>query len=224
MTEATNNAAPPAAELAAPSPEAAAARAEHAALMADPQFVAKFNSKDPVVAGEALAQSQRLNRIGFPGETQTAHAYVQHDSAAPSDPRDGPPATPSEYRFDYAPGATVDAARDAEYRDLLHSAGLPTHVAKVAFDALNRAAAEAAAGKFPTPAELELQARSGEARLRSMWGDAFEQKVTAAKSVLKAMPPDKCARLIQLLDRTGVGNNVMLVTQLATLGEMRGLK
>lgn len=209
----------PAAAPQAGTPEAMQALA---AAKADPAFIEAYLSGDEA----AKAKMTELQTAAHPGH-QPDDVSARFDVAAAVagaeqegmtqdiPPPEPPPASPSLYKFDYMPGEKIDAAVDAEVRGLMHEAALPQSLASYLFKEASKITA------LPDPATIELQKRSAEFQLRTRWGSDYDAKLAAAKSVLKSLPPAKYARAIAILDRTGLGNNVLLVARLAALGEQR---
>lgn len=192
------------------TPEVEAARGAIAAKKTDPAFGKLFASGDAA----ARAEMSRLHVAGYPDAPPAA------DAPPPAAPpaADAPPADPKLYKLDYAHGQEINRALDTEARGLFHDMGLPQPVAKLASDLLQKA--EARESRF-TDAELKLQAAASEFKLRSMFGVRYQAKMDAARSVIKSLPAEKYKRVVLWLDRSGVGNDPLLITQLATLAEQR---
>ncbi len=194
------------------------ARAELAAKKSDAGFIAKYLSGDAAAKAE-MARLQQAAHPGDIGDGKSLQAEGRPEAAA--DAMDDVPASPAKYQFEYR-GGEVDRALDSEARELFHGAGLPNTLAKQFFDGYEKIVAEVKkTGKAPSPVEIELGARSAEAKLQGMWGDKYPQKIEAARSVLKALPPEQYERAIAILDRTGLGNNAALIANLAAFAERR---
>jgi hypothetical protein len=75
-----------------------------------------------------------------------------------------------------------------------------------------------------TPHSIALQRQKSEYALRTIWKDQYEMKVQAAQSVLFSLPSDKRERVMQLLRASGVGNDTVLVSQLASLAQHKAAR
>ena len=171
----------------------------------------------------ARAEIARLEKIEA-GEAPDAGDDGK--TAAPGEVTDMPPSSPNLYQLPYetVPGE-LDKAMDAEGRELFHAAGLPNDLARHIFKSWNSLAARIdATGNLPSPIDVELGARAAEATLRRVWGGEYDAKMEAAQSVLKALPPEKYERAMDILNHTGIGNDQYLVMRLAGLGERRAAK
>ena len=119
-----------------------------------------------------------------------------------------PPADPKDYRFDPAPhGASYDAVLDRKARGWFHQAGMPQWLARNIVREWNRTI------ERPPVAE---NAVATEQSLRQRWGDAYEDKIAAAQSLVRSLKSDE---VTELLDWSGLANSEYLIRQLVALIE-----
>jgi hypothetical protein len=112
-----------------------------------------------------------------------------------------PPAEPD--RLPHPPaGLQWDAAAAMDVYQAVERAGLP----KTEFHQGLALAAQLAAGPMPTAEEAE-------AELRAKWGEDYDTKLKAARTVAKRLP----ARVLDHLDDSGLGNHPTLIQHLAEL-------
>lgn len=196
----------PADRSAAATPEQA--RSEIERLRTDPQFVARYTSGDKA----ALEQMNRLQEQG--AAPRDGGGALSASKAAATEDSIRAPATPDLYTFQ--PPADVDTELEAEARQLMHGMGLPQPVAAYAYDAWNRAAQNP-----QDELSRSVAHANAESQLRAAWGDKYEQQVSAARSVIDALPASQRSRALELLDCTGLGDDPILIKQLATIAGAR---
>lgn len=203
------------------TPAEAAARIEEIPL--DRGFLTAL--QDPMHPGHrsAVAQRKALYATAFgpvavdgPSSRETSHELVPQGTpdAETSDTFFVPPADPKEYRFDPAPrGAPYDAVLDRKARGWFHQAGVPQWLARNIVREWNRTV-ERQPGVDHTTDEAVATERS----LRQSWGNAYEQKITAAQSLVRSLKSDE---VTTLLDQSGLANSEYLIRQLVALTESR---
>ena len=124
------------------------------------------------------------------------------------------PAAPEDYRFDPVPPSLQhDADLEEKARGWFHEAGAPPWLARNVAREWNRALEN-----LPDEARQAEDAAATEKSLRRLWGDAYDGKIAAARSVVEALKSDD---VFGLLDRSGLANNEYLIRQLASLAEHR---
>jgi hypothetical protein len=171
-----------------------------------------------------------LQNPGHPGhKAATAHrrslyaaAYARDDDGGPAVPeRDAPanalytaPEDSKEYCFDAAPhGVPYDTELEQKARGWFHQAGLPQWLARNIVLEWNRAIERA-----PNSERVAGDAATTERALRQCWGDAYEERIVAARSLVRSLNSEEA---IALLDRSGLANNEYIIRQLAALAESR---
>jgi hypothetical protein len=70
----------------------------------------------------------------------------------------------------------------------------------------------------PDAGRIADKAASTERALRKSWGEAYERKIAAARSLILSVESDEVS---ELLDRSGLANSEYLIRQLAALTESR---
>ena len=179
--------------------------------------------QDPAHPGHKAASTRRRSLYAKAyGETNT-----EDDNARPSEERNhggqpiadereffAPPADPKDYRFDPSPhGLPHDIALEQKARGWFHQAGLPQWLARNVAREWNRTLE-----RQPDPRQIAGAAAATERSLRRTWGDRYESKIDAARSLVRSLKSDEVANL---LDRSGLANNEYLIRQLVALAESR---
>jgi hypothetical protein len=127
-----------------------------------------------------------------------------------------PPKSPAHYKFEYAPHGEIDPAFDRLARDWMYQAELPASwSSEIARDYQRRAA------KPPSDVELAEERAAVLARLRKHWGEATDGKLAQVRDLVHGIGDD---RLIETLNRSGIGNNEWLIRQLAIFADRKAVK
>ena len=71
---------------------------------------------------------------------------------------------------------------------------------------------------------IELERQKSEYALRGLWKDQYEAKIQAVQSVVHNLPPEKRERVMQLLGDSGLGNDTVLLSHLASLAQHRATR
>jgi hypothetical protein len=133
------------------------------------------------------------------------------------------PAEGKPYEFDYTGVPEINSAFVNEMQGLCRDLALPGWLARYVSKQYVKAEAAHRAGQL-TPHSIALQRQKSEYALRTIWKDQYEMKVQAAQSVLFSLPSDKRERVMQLLRASGVGNDTVLVSQLASLAQHKAAR
>jgi hypothetical protein len=177
----------------------------------------------------ALKQYRALAASAFPDAEVKADAQPDPEAmpdplttamtAAMGDvPKDG-----SGYVIEHPHGTQMTpeiASFESGVRGLMHEMQLPAHLGRFAW---NRAS-ELTKNGLPDVETVNRMGDEAEAVLRKDWGDAYESRLAAANSIIKALPAEKAAAVKQLLRVTGLGNDVRTIMQFALLAEHRAGK
>lgn len=132
------------------------------------------------------------------------------------------PAEGKPYEFDYGTGE-IDPKFVNEAQGLCRAMELPQWLAKYTSKQYVKAESALKAGRL-TQADIELAHSKAEFQLRGLWGDQYEAKVRAAQSTIRHLPADKQARVVDILSVTGLGNDPLLISHLATLAQHRAAR
>jgi hypothetical protein len=206
------------------SMSADAARRALEGAKGDDAFVRRYLDGDR----EAFATMQRLMQAAYPdgGPGETADESANLAPKAPAAPAgDGggeampdwllkagdagfaPPKSPAHYQFDYALNAEIDPEFDRTARDWMYKAGLPAGWSTQISREYQRRAA-----KPPSDAEVAQEREAVLGRLRQDWGDATDAKLAQVRDLVHGLGDD---RLIETLNRSGLGNDEWLIRQFA---------
>jgi hypothetical protein len=142
---------------------------------------------------------------------------AEHDSYMDV-PRDGRP-----YEFDYSGAHEINSGFVNEMQGLCRDMALPGWLAKYMSKQYVKAEAAYNAGQL-TRANLALQRSKAEFALRGLWKDQYAAKMQAARSVVLSLPAEKRDRVMQLLDSSGMGNDTVLLSHLATFAQHRAAR
>ena len=139
----------------------------------------------------------------------------------------GRPEKPDGYEFPELPGRLMDGMEPA-IRDAFHQAGLSATQAKATMGLYGTLVQQAQQQRIAKANEIEAAVV---ADLQKEWGDAFDERVTAANRVINEIGGEDLARWFQtteLADGTRIGLHPQLTRLLAELGtriaEPTGLK
>ena len=168
--------------------------------------------QDPAHPGHSAASAHRndLYARAYGGDQTLDGDDVSADNTFLKEP-----AAPEDYRFDPVPPSLPhDVQLEQKARGWFHEAGAPPWLARNVAREWNRALEDP-----PDEARQAADAAATEKSLRRLWGDAYDSKVAAARSVVDALKSDDVPAL---LDRSGLANNEYLIRQLAALVEHRG--
>ena len=208
--------------------EQAAAVDEVRTLSKDPDFARRFAAGDADAVRQFREVHERGTKSTGAPAPKPAAALTEDPAQQPAAPNYAPhpdadfnvPANPNGYQFNYSglrqQGVDPNFAVDSEARGLLHEARIPQDVASRMFDLYNAAALDP-----PSEQKNRQQMVVAEAVLRKQWGADFDTKVTAARSVLDALPADKRERAYQFLEASGIGNDPYVIRRLADVAELR---
>jgi hypothetical protein len=215
----------PAPNGAQPTPEQIqqAAFAEQRRLAADPDFAKAFANGDH--NARARWNELRGQAIGADSVLAARPALASapdYNTTADADIF-APPSGPHGYSETLDRNQVKTRADEAKLEQLdigirkaLHAAGLDSGTGNYIIGALNRVAREQ-----PKPDAIAVRhARNIEA-LRERWGDGFEAKLNAARTVLQGIPEADRKGFIKLLDASGLGADQWLTQRLAAIGEYR---
>ena len=197
------------------------ARAKEAALMADPAFMARWHAGDRA----AHAELSKVIEEAYPGETDGRGMSIDED-AQPAATDEDVPSEPGRYQLDYSTVVgELNQPLDTEFRQMAHAAKLPEPIARHAFKFWNKAVADAKkTGKGLSDVDLQLKTQSTAAKLQHRWGDQYQVKLDAAKSIIHALPEAQRARAMLMLERSGLGADEHFIIQLADLAERKAAR
>jgi hypothetical protein len=130
------------------------------------------------------------------------------------------PAEGRRYEFDYSNVPEINNAFVGEMDSLCRQMELPGWLARYMGKAYVKAEAAHRAGQL-TQANMALQRSKAEYALRTLWKDEYVPKMKAARSVVLSLPAEKRDRVMQLLDDSGLGNDTVLLSHLATFAQHR---
>jgi hypothetical protein len=133
------------------------------------------------------------------------------------------PAEGQPYEFDYSGAPEINSGFVNEMQGLCRDMALPGWLAKYMSKQYVKAEAAYNAGQL-TQANLALQRSKAEFTLRGLWKDQYVAKMQAARSVVLSLPAEKRDRVMQLLDGSGMGNDVVLLSHLATFAQHRAAR
>ncbi|MEM9683123.1 MAG: hypothetical protein AAF942_07645 [Pseudomonadota bacterium] len=185
------------------------ARAEIDRLPLDADMMAAL--QDPAHPGHKAASAHRNDLYA----RAYGDAVVDGGESAFEDSFLSEPTAPEDYRFDPVPPSLQhDADLERQARGWFHEAGAPHWLARNVAREWNRALENP-----PDDARQAADAAATEKSLRRLWGDEYDGKIAAARSVVQALKNDDA---LALLDRSGLANSEYLIRQLAALAEHRG--
>lgn len=191
-----------------------AARAEVAAMKADPAFMARWRANE----GDARAKLADAIKRGHPGDLGDGKRVPGDGGEDVAGALEGVPSHPAQYQFQYD-GREVDPAFDRPLRMFCFHAQMDNSLARTVHEAHMRASSQQ--GERPTEASVEIQARTTEAQLRKLWGDeTYETKIGAARALLKALPRGAYGWWLQTIGAApGLGNDPIVIARLAAHAE-----
>jgi hypothetical protein len=161
----------------------------------------------------AAAFSERTSKDSDPASS-SASEDPDRNAANKDDAFFAPPSDPKDYRFDPAPyGSSHDIELERKARWWFHQAGIPQWLARNVVREWNRAIE-----KQPDHRQTAESSASTERSLRRTWGNRYESRVAAARTLIQSL---KSSEVIDLLDRSGMANNEYLIRQLVALTEGR---
>jgi hypothetical protein len=175
--------------------------------------------QDPAHPGHKAASARRRELYESAYSDADTPVVVDDDPSLRSNDRTflAPPPDPKEYRFDPAPpGVPYDAALEQKARGWFHKAGVPQWLARNVAREWNRTVENP-----PDVERIASDAATTEKSLRRQWGDQYDVKIEAARSLIRSFKNDE---MTDLLDRSGLANSEYLIRQLAALAAGRAAK
>lgn len=203
--------------------EADSARAELERIPLNGNFLTAL--QDPAHPGHKAASAHRrsLYAAAYGGVSETesgkkppsaANEDAGSQAASSEQAFFESPANAKDYCFDPAPhGLPYDAELEQKARGWFHEAGIPQWLARNVVREWNRTIE-----RQPDPRRAESAAAATERSLRRTWGDRYEARIDAARSLVRSLKSDE---VMDLLDRSGLANNEYLIRQLVALAESR---
>ena len=191
-----------------------------------------------ILTADQVAQSRAALEAQING-TPPAETAASPNPASPNALTDQSPVTPSidgtldaavfappqsltAYQFATGPapeGAEHSLEFEQANRAALFEAGIPTSIGSQMAALWDKAMAT----DLPTPQQIEQGRQEGMAALAKAWGQDFDQNLALARSVVVQMQAKQPA-IMEMLEESGLGNNVWLTQTLANIGRARGLK
>lgn len=181
----------------------------------DPDMVTAL--RDPAHPGHKAASARRreLYDAAYPGGGDDGTEDDGQEAVSGEQTFLAPPADPRDYHLEPAPpGVPYDAALEQKARGWFHAAGVPQWLARNVAREWNRAIEN-----LPDEKRIASDAATTEKMLRRRWGDQYDAKIDAARSLIRSLKNDE---VIDLLDRSGLTNSEYLIRQLVSLAEARG--
>jgi hypothetical protein len=175
--------------------------------------------QDPAHPGHKAASARRRELYESVYSDADTPVVVDDDPSLRSNDRGflAPPPDPKEYRFDPVPsGVPYDAALERRARGWFHKVGVPQWLARNVAREWNRTIENP-----PDADRIASDAATTEKSLRRQWGDQYDAKIEAARSLIRSFKNDE---MTDLLDRSGMANSEYLIRQLVALAEGRGTK
>jgi hypothetical protein len=198
------------------------AQSEIQTIRSDPEFRAKLFSKD----AEANARWTQLHQAAYPEPADTTTQAMQATPNA-TQPNAGlddaavfaPPESPSSYRFDRLPaGVQHDLAQETFMREAFHAAGIPAPIG----GQIDRLYSQAILNP-PDPTRLEVERQKTHIQLEKTYGANAPEVVRIAQrefSAAAARPGGQ--RLVEMAERSGIGNSFYLINSLYNIARARG--
>jgi hypothetical protein len=130
-----------------------------------------------------------------------------------------PPETIAGYQFQPPPpGVETSIEQEVAMRTLFRESGIPSHVGSEANRLWNQAILNP-----PSEIDRTLQGKANRVALEQAWGPDFERNLAAAQSVVAQMAKTR-PEVINMLEQSGLGNNVYIIRSLYNLARARGAK
>lgn len=195
------------------------AQAEISTLRHDKTFTAKLLSKDPT----ANAQWTRLHEAAFPepadestgaGQPTQPNADGLDDAAVFA-----PPSSPAGYKFDRLPqGVQHDIQQEQFIRESFHHAGIPQGIASQ----IDRMFTESMS-KPPSAQALEMTRQQTQLQLERVHGSDAARVVEVARrefNTIASRPGGE--RLVEMAERSGLGNSFYVINSLYNNARAKG--